>query len=315
MAGLPQRTPDGLMLANGVGGTVRVLPWIPAAEAVLAGQFLDERCSRLTPALSLVPGVVITTRPALTGVAPSCGYYAWDVTGATPTLVDSIGLDRPWSMAYLGPDRWFVGGKQGASLNLSPLLTLTQEPDEFVVNPAGGLIVPNLAFDRQDIPVFSTATASVAYRITGRQWSMGAGFSPGGDTLFLAARDTGSARTTVMLAVDPLNGQVLKSAPLDTYAGGYLVVPPAGRWMYLTGSGRYPVQSPNRVATVAIQVIDRQTLAVVGHLQVPLGVVQPDVFDIMVPMLGTNNRLFVVAVHAWDGPPLPTLLYEFGLAP
>jgi len=305
LAGLPQRTPDGAMLAVGDGGTVRVLPWAGTAESLTPQPLADTACT-LTPGLSLVPGVVISSGRNGRAFTDPCRYYAWNTTG-TASVVDSAPYGSAFSAAYLGPGRWLINTKHntwaivgGVTTDLGQL----EEPDEFVADSAGRFLVPNLTADFAGVPVYATATASIAYRVAGQRGIGGVGFSRGGDTLFVAGAQMvvggGPAR---LLALDARDGHVLREAPLEGFGGGYMVVEPERPWIYLVDGLR-------------VLVVDRRTLAVVARMRPPEAapaLISWD--DVLVPLLGPGNRLYVVDVHAWRDAPKPTGVYEFALLP
>ncbi|HKI95019.1 MAG TPA: hypothetical protein VJ992_06985 [Gemmatimonadales bacterium] len=307
LAGLPQRTPDGNMLALGTTGTVLVNAQDGVATPLGPDTAAYTGCM-LTPGFSLASGVVVG--PLQRG-GSDCAYYAWRYVGGAPVVVDSGVAGRLWALAYLGPGRWIIGGKYYTYAKTDSSLQQLDAPielNEYVADAAGRYLVPSLLpfADSKDVPVYSTATSSVAYYISGAGNFGGAGFSSDGDTLFVQ-RDS-------FLALDAATGKTLTEGPHDAY-GGYMVVEPNRPWIYVIGSGRIPINGAT-TWTVGVGVIDRRTMTVVGHLEVPASAPQPIVFyDVLCPVLGPNNKLYVVDVTAWDGPPEPTRIYGFDLLP
>jgi len=305
LAGLPQRTPDGSMLALGTGGTLLVNPATGTAQLLAPG---DTSCT-LTPGFSLVSGVAVSS-VRIPPPADHCKYYAWRFDHG-PIVVDS-GIGGPsWTLAYLAPGRWIAnsGVMTFATTDSSwAILDGVFEPHEYVADAKGQYLVPSLMpfVDTSGVPVYSTATSAIAYHITAQGAIGGAGFSSDGDTLFLSAAS--------ILALDAATGKILMEGPRDAFGGGYMVVEPNRPWIYVMSAGRIPIDG---VATVGIEVIDRRTLTIVAHMEVPPSAQQLIKFDdVVYPVLGTgNNTLYVVDVTAWDGPPEPTRIYEFDLLP
>lgn len=313
LAGLPQRTPDGFMLARGTGGTVLVNPAAGVAQPLVSRDGGGTGCGALTPGLSLVAGVVVSS-------GPDCKYYAWRFDSG-PVAVDSAPATSAWALAYLGPNRWLMNSHH-TTLTMTDTswteLARLESPNEYVADPAGHFVVPAMVggVDPEGSPVYSTSTSTIAYHIAGQGEVGGAGFSSDGDTLFVAGVHwVGGGGPVRFLVLDAATGKILREGPLDGYGGGYMIVEPNRPWIYTMSDGRIPINGSTR-GTVGVEVIDRRTLATVAHMEVPASAPQPFVwYDVLCPVLGANNKLYVVDVTAWDGAPEPTRIYEFDLLP
>ena len=190
--GLPQRSLGGYVLALDTVGTVLVNPEAGKAQPLLPPAAGQTPCTQtLTPGLSLVPQVTLGSVSRGSG----CRYYAWTSSGPGATVVDSAPFGDAFAVAYVGPGRWIIGAKHATYAVADTVVTdlgLLEEPDEFVTDVAERYLVPTLSQtnDSTGVPVFSTISSDIAYRIPGQPEIGGAGFSSNGDTLFVAGLQT-----------------------------------------------------------------------------------------------------------------------------
>jgi hypothetical protein len=304
------------VLALDTVGTVLVNPEAGKAQPLLPPAAGQTPCTQtLTPGLSLVPQVTLGSVSRGSG----CRYYAWTSSGPGATVVDSAPFGDAFAVAYVGPGRWIIGAKHATYAVADTVVTdlgLLEEPDEFVTDVAERYLVPTLSQtnDSTGVPVFSTISSDIAYRIPGQPEIGGAGFSSNGDTLFVAGLQTVTYPSPArLLALDATTGQILQQAPYDGLGWSYMVVEPNRPWIYLVGDGRIPITG---TPAIGIEVIDRRTLAVVAHMEVPASASQLIKFDdIVFPALGANNTLYLIDINGWRSSPGPTRIYEFDLLP
>jgi len=297
------------VLALDTTGTVLLNAAAGIAQSLIPQSPQHTVCTTtLTPGLALVPDVVL----GAAAFGGNCRYYAWSFAGSAPAIVDSAPIGEGFAVAYVGPNRWIINTKHetwAMTDTSSTSLGYLEEPNEFVADPAGRYLVPTFSStsDTAGIPVYSTATSTIAYHIAGQTHIGGAGFSSDGDTLFVDGPD--------LLALDAATGRVLMQAPSEGFDWSYMILVPNSPWIYLVPDT--PIDVPGSFSGVAgFAVIDRRTLATVAHVEVPPATPEPFKFDdITFPALGTDNTLYVVDIHAWRDVPGPTRIYAFDLLP
>ena len=239
------------------------------------------------------PGPSVTGGLVLSGGNP-CWKRAWsrDTTGRL-VATDSNGFAGSFFL-YFGGGNWVAGDRHALYASTRTTQTLLQQVEtaRAVLSPRGDRAAPdggwvNLALG---VPVFGAGPpVTVAYRLPGDA-CFGADFSSRGDTLFIGLGSRGSS-AAVVAAVDATTGSVLAQTDSVVLNGTSKVLAEPDRpWIYVLGFADNGASERPR-----IYVIDRRSMKVVAHLDLPSGAWPATIHGWLGTFLDApNRRLYVM---------------------
>ena len=196
-------------------------------------------------------------------------WFVWSLT-PTATRLDSIRPATTRLAAELSPGHHFLASTHTFLLeacDTCPQATYAAEnPHDVAFSPAGdqAVIIANNFQILLGAPVIDAASAQVSY-VVPEMWDVeGAGFSAGGDTIYLAGLDSTQPQWRPRLvAVRAADGHPLISLTPDVQPFA-VSLDQARPWLYLFGWR-------GASHTLALQVFDRRTLQPIATAGVPAG--------------------------------------------
>ena len=191
-------------------------------------------------------------------------WFVWSLT-PIPARLDSIGSATARIAGELSPGRHFIALTHSFLLEACDTCTRTtytaEGPHDLAFSPSGDRAVV-IAYNFQGLsgaPVLDAATARVSY-VVPEMWEIdGAGFSAGGDTIYLAGSD--STWGPRLVAVHAADGHSLISLTPEVQPFA-IALDPTRPWVYVFGW-----RSVSH--TLALEVLDGRTLQPIVTIGVP----------------------------------------------
>lgn len=311
------------------GYPVPVMRGLPLPIILVNGESSLTRVDLRTNAVTAFPAAVHRVN-CMRGVGPThdaavfltsdCGLRSgrWRLWRA-PTRLDSAIASTDRIAAQLGDSAFLVAAHhwvrvQHSRAAVGPLRTF-EEVNGFVFSPRGDRVIQYYGRSLENgVPVWSTATGDTAFTLHDARAATAGGFTPEGDTLYLAVWDS----LFRLVRLDATTGERMGEARIPVAAED-VVVDPVAPYVYVFGwtSAREP----------RIGVYHRDDLSLVAQIQAPPASQNPQP-EAALPCYFCDNRMFidpslrvlyVVEIQSRDRylptPAPPSIVLRFDLKP